>query len=227
MLGAIMAAIMLMLSLAACDSGGGGGGGTSSGKSNADLLKEAAANMKAAKSYHIVVNGKMGGQEVKMDGDIDITNNKSKLNATAAGQSVSMVVIGGDSYISMDGGTTWTKSPGSGASGMESFTKMWDSFKPEEIDANKDAIKDGTPRDEKIGSDDTRHMTANMKDLKSLNASGSSDTEGTMDMWVTTSSKPTVRKLQMVGKSSGQDINATIEWSNVDQTVTIEAPPTQ
>ncbi len=49
--GALMVAVMLMLSLAACDSGGGNSG-ANSGKSNADLLKEAAANMKAAKSYH-------------------------------------------------------------------------------------------------------------------------------------------------------------------------------
>ena len=222
-----MAAVMIMLTLAACDSGGGGGGSTS-GKSNADLLKEAAANMKTAKTYHLLVNGNMGGQDVKLDGDIDVANNKSKLNASAAGQNISMVSIGSDSYLSMDGGTTWTKSPTGGSTGMESFTKLWDSFKPEEIDANKDAIKDGTPKEEKVGSDDTRHMTANMADLKSLGAaSGSSTTEGNMDMWITTSGKPTVRKLQMVGKSNGQDMNATIEWSGVDQPVTIEAPPTQ
>ena len=218
--GTLMAAVMLMLTLAACD---GGGGGSSGGKSNADLLKEATANMKAAKSYHLVVNGTMGGQEVKIDGDIDVGGNKTKLNISAAGQNVSMISIGNDTYLSTDGGQNFVKSPSGGGTGMESFTKMWDSFKPEDIDKSKDAIKDGSPKEEKVGSDDTRHMTASSKDLASLSASGGG--EGTVDFWVTTGNKPTVRKMKAVGKSQGQDLDATIEWSNVDQSVTIEPPP--
>lgn len=224
-LGAVLASMMLLLTLAAC--GGDSGGGATSGKSNADLLKEAAANMKAAKSYHLEVTANMAGQDVKMNGDIDVANNKSKLDMSAAGQSIKMIAIGSDTYMSMDGGTTYTKSPSSGGLGIESFTKMWDSFKPEEVDQAKDAIKDGSPKDETIGSDATRHMTANTKDLGSLSgASGGSSTDAVVDIWVTTSAKPTVRKLKMVGTSDGKDMTAEIQWSNVDQSVTIEAPPT-
>jgi hypothetical protein len=219
-IGALVAAIVLVLALAACDSGGAG---TTSSKSNADLLKEAAANMKAAKSYHVDLTANQAGQDVKMAGDIDVTNNKTKLDMSAQGQSISMVSIGSDNYISMDGGKTYTKSPTSAASGLDSFTKMWDSFKPEEIDKVKDAIKDGTPKDEKVGTDDTRHMTGSQKDLAALSpSSNTTATDGTIDIWVTTGSTPTVRKLQV--KSA--DSNATVEWSNINQSVTIDAPPT-
>ncbi|HKP52001.1 MAG TPA: hypothetical protein VJ183_05040 [Chloroflexia bacterium] len=224
-LGAVLASMMLILTLAAC--GGDSGGGASSGKSNADLLKEAATNMKAAKSYHLEVTANMAGQDVKMSGDIDLANNKSKLDMSAAGQSVKMIAIGSDTYMSMDGGTTYTKAPGGGGLGIESFTKIWDSFKPEEVDKAKDALKDGNPKDETIGSDATRHMTANIKDLSSLSgATGGGSTEGTADIWVTTSAKPTVRKMKMAGTSDGKEMTAEIQWSNVDQSVTIEAPPT-
>ena len=55
---------------------------------------------------------------------------------SAASQNISVVTIGSDSYLSMDGGTTFTKSDAasSPAAGLASFTKMWDSFKPEDID---------------------------------------------------------------------------------------------
>jgi hypothetical protein len=219
--------MMLLLTLAACgDGGSGGGGGSSSGKSNADLLKEAAANMKAAKSYHLEVTANTAGQDIKMSGDIDVTNNKSKLDMSAAGQSISVVSIGSDTYMSMDGGKTYTKSPASGGLGLESFTKMWDSFKPEEVDKAKDAIKDGTPKDETVGSDATRHMTANTKDLGSLSGASGGSTDAVVDMWVTTNDKPIIRKMKMVGTSDGKDMTAEIQWSNVDQSVTIEAPPT-
>ncbi len=222
-----MVAVMLMLSLAACDSGSGGGGSTS-GKSNADLLKEAAANMKAAKSYHLNISGKSGDQDMKMGGDLDLGNNKSKLDVSAGGQNVTAISIGSDSYLSTDGGKTFTKSPQGIGSSLDSFTKLWDNFKPAEIDKAKDAIKDGSPKDEKVGSDDTRHMTGSTKDLSSLSTSGGSDTmDGTVDMWVTTGNKPTVRKMSVVGKDKdGKDINATIEWTQIDQALTIEAPPT-
>lgn len=221
--------------LAACDSGGGGAATAIPAaptavptaipaQSNADLLKAAAANMKAAKSYHMELEANQGGQDVKMSGDIDVTNNKSKLAMTAMGQSVNVISIGSDTFLSMDGGTTYTKSPTGGDMGLDSFTKMWDSFKAEDIDKSKDAIKDGTPKEETVGSDATRHMTASSKDLGSLSATGGA-TEGTIDMWVTTGSKPTVRKMQ-IASSGDAAVSATIEWTKVDEAVTIDAPAT-
>ncbi len=221
-IGVLLTAIVLMLALAACDSGGG----ATSGKSNADLLKEAAANMKAAKSYHLTLTATQDTTDVKMDGDIDVPNKKTKLNMSAQGQNVSMISIGGDSYLSMDGGKNYTKSPTNAASGLDSFTKMWDSFKAEDIDKAKDAIKDGSPKEETIGSDATRHMTASTKDLASLSATGSSTTDGIVDMWVTTGAAPTVRKMVINGTSDSKPIKATVEWTNVNQSVTIDAPPT-
>jgi len=194
--------------------------------SNAELLKEAAANMKAAKSYHLVVTANTGGQDIKMAGDIDVENSKSKLDMSAAGQNVSVISVAGDTYVSMDGGKTYTKSPAGTSMGLDSFTKMWDSFKADEVDKAKDAIKDGSPAEETIGSDATHHMTANTKDLGSLSGASGGSTDAVVDMWITTGGKPTIRKMKMVGTSAGQDMTAEIEWSNIDQAVTIEAPPT-
>ena len=67
-------------------------------------------------------------------------------------------------------------------------------------------------------------MTANTKDLASLSASGGGTTDGTVDMWVTTGSTPTVRKMLIKGTSNGTDVNATIEWTNINQSFTIDAP---
>jgi hypothetical protein len=222
-IGVIAVAIMLMLTLSAC---GGDSGGATSGKSNADLLKDAAANMKAAKSYHLLVNASQAGQEVKIDGDIDMGNNKSKLAMAAAGQNINVISIGSDTYASTDGGKTFTKTPAGTDMGMGNFTKLWDNFKPEEIDKAKDALKDGSPKDETLGSDATRHMTANTKDLASLAPSGSSGTtDGTIDMWVTTGSTPTVRKMQIKGTDKGAEVNATLEWTDINKSFAIDAPP--
>ena len=65
-----------------------------------------------------------------MAGDVDIANNKSRLDMSAAGQNISVVTIGSETYVSMDGGTTFIKSD-SGASitsGLDTFIRMWDSF---------------------------------------------------------------------------------------------------
>lgn len=227
---ALMVAVMLMVTLAACDSGGGGtsnNSGANSGKSNAELLKLAAANMKAAKSYRIDVTAKTGGQDIKMGADLDLGNKKSKVDASMMGQNIVFVAIGDESYASTDGGTTFTKNEAGSSMTLptDSFTKIWESFKPEEIDKAAAAIKDGTPKDDKVGSDDTRHMTANSKDLGSLSAGTSSSEDAVVDLWVTTGDKPTVRKMKMVGKSNGVDTTAEIEWTKIDQSFTIDAPP--
>ena len=58
--------LLCVITLAACGDSGSGG------KSNADLLKEAAANMKTATSYHMDANIEQGGTPVKLVGDIDV-----------------------------------------------------------------------------------------------------------------------------------------------------------
>jgi hypothetical protein len=182
--------------------------------------------MKAAKSYHMLVTGTQGGQEFKIDGDIDLGNNKSKLVLTATGQTANVISIGSDTYVSIDGGTTYAKSPAGTDMGISNFTKLWDGFKPEDIDKAKDAIKDGNPKDETIGGDATHHMMGTTKELASLSPNGGNGTtDGTVDMWVTTeSSTPTMRKMQIQGTANGANVDATLEWTKVNENFTIEAP---
>jgi hypothetical protein len=196
-----------------------------SGSSNAYLLKAAVTNMKAAKSYYLDLSISQSGQDIKVAGDIDVTNNKAKLDMSTAGLSISMISIGSKSYLSMDGGKTYIENPTGTDSGLNPLTKMWDNFKPEEVDRAKTALRNGNPADEKVGNDDTHHVTADVNDLGSLSLTSGSTMTGTIDIWVTTGDRPTVRKMRIMGTSDGSPTDATLEWSNVNQSVIIEAPP--
>jgi hypothetical protein len=225
LIGMAMVALTAMGALTAC-----GGGGEAASKSNADLLKDAVANMKAAKTYHMDADLMSQGQTVTLNGDVDLATNNVKLSMNAAGQAVDIVKVGSDTYQSMDGGKTYTKGSADAVPDLSSFTGMWASLKPEDIDKAKDALKDGTPATEKVDGADTKHMTGNAKDLSALSSSagaGAAGTEGTIDFWVTTDAKPTVRQMKFAGKdTSGTETNGTFKWTKVDEPMNITAPPT-
>ena len=223
LVGVAILAVTTISSLAAC--GGAGDAGT---KSNADLLKDAVANMKAAKSYHMDADLTTSGQKVTLNGDVDLATNNLKLSMNAAGQALDVVKVGSDTYTSLDGGTTYTKGEAGAVPDISSFTGMWTTLKPEDIDKAKDALKDGTPATEKIDGADTKHITGDAKELSALSSSaGASTDQGTIDFWVTTDAKPTVRQMKFVGKdSSGGDISGVFKWSKIDEPVNITAPPT-
>ncbi|MEO8288559.1 MAG: hypothetical protein ABI670_19235 [Chloroflexota bacterium] len=219
--GVLLTATLGALVLSAC-------GGEAAGKSNADLLKEAAANMKAAKSYQMTANVDQAGQAVALTGMIDIGNNNTKMDMDVSGQKVSVIAVGSDVYLSTDGGTTYSKSGAEGASiteGFGSFTKMWDSFQADQVDKAKDALKDGTPATETIDGVATKHITANAKDLSILGGASGTATEGTLDLWISTD-KPLVRQMKIDGTSGGQPIKGTLTWSKFDEKFDITAPPT-
>lgn len=217
--------LLCVMALSAC------GGDAASGKSNADLLKEAAANMKAATSYHLDANVEQDGQAIKLVGDIDIAKKNLKLDVEASGQKISVVTVDGKSYLSMDGGTTYTESTDASSitSGLSGFTGMWDSFKAEDVDKAKDALKDGTPATEKIEGVDSKHITADAKQLSVLNASGtegSAPTEGTLELWLGPTDKPFIRQMKIDGTQDSKPIKGTLTWSKINEPMTITAPPT-
>lgn len=215
-----MVAMLAVGSLAAC-------GGEAAGKSNADLLKEAATNMKAAKSYHLDADITQDTTAVKMNGDIDVATKNMMLGMDADGQKVDMIMADGKLYMSMDEGANYTEGDASMASGFDSFTNMWDSFKPEEVDKAKDALKDGTPATETIDGVATKHITANAKDLAILGSSGgTSTTDGTIELWISTDAKPYIRQMRIDGTSEGKPIKGLLKWSKFDEKFDIKAPPT-
>lgn len=223
--GVVIMLILGAMALSAC--GGDSGGGGSTTKSNADLLKEAAANMKAAKSYTLNADVDQAGTAAKLNGQIDVANKNMKLDMDSAGQKVSMISVGDKVFLSMDGGTTYTDAGDSGAgmlAGFSSFTNMWDSFQADQIDKAKDALKDGNPATEKINGVDTKHITANAKDLSVMG--GGTGEEGTLDLWVSTDATPYIRQMKIDATSGGQPIKGTFIWDKFNENFDIKAPAT-
>jgi zinc-ribbon domain len=201
-----------------------GNGGNGASLDNATLLKQAAANMRAAKTYHIYVSGTSGGTSLTMDGDLDVPNNKTKINVTSQGVNVDAIIIGTDAYLSTDGGATWAKSNATSSitSGLSEFTGVWNTFKDSDVDSMKDQLKDGSPATETIDGVSCKHIIASGGGLLGL-AGGNS---GTAEFWISTDANPTVRQVKFVGSSSGQDLDATVKWSHINEDVNIQAPPT-
>lgn len=222
--GVVLTLTLGAMALSAC--GGDSGGG---GKSNADLLKEAAANMKAAKSYTLNADIDQAGQAVKLDGMLDIAGNNTKMNIEASGQKIALITIGSDVYLSTDGGTTYMNAGASGSSiteGFAGFTKMWDTFQPDQVDKAKDALKDGSPATEKIDGVDCKHITADASQLSVLGgATGGTATTGTLELWISTD-KAYIRQMKIDGKSGDQPIKGTLKWSKFDEKFDIKAPAT-
>ncbi len=238
-----MAVIAVMsIALAACGGstanntpGSGGsssnGGGSTTTMNNADLLKAAAASMKAAKGYHIDASGSAAGQAITMTGDIDVAGNKSNLAISAAGLNINAVSIVSDTYLSTDGGKTFTKdTSGSVSSGFSGFTGMWNNFNPADVDKSASALKDGSPATDNINGTNCHHITGNLKDLSSLGSTGVSGssgatatpTDGTVDIWAANDGSSVC---QMKVTTTDGSTNLTIKWSNINGTFNITAPP--
>ena len=118
-----------------------------------------------------------------------------------------IIKVGNDYFSSTDGGKTYTKSDASAVPDFSSFYGMWDTINPDDVDKAKDGLKDGTPATEQVDGTDTKHITGANKDLGSF-VGGSTD--GSLDFWVTTDAKPTIRQL----KVTSSETNGTFKWSN-------------
>ena len=225
-IGVLLTAAILIPVLSAC--GGDNATPTVSAMSNASLLKAAAANMKAAKSYHIDADINEAGQKVKMVGDIDITGKNAKLTMTTQGQDVDVVVIGEDAYVKTAGGTSYQKAPAS-ALNLDSFINIWSNFKPEDVDKAAAALKDATPPTETIEGVTTKHIVGDAKELSALTTQGSSATtqEGTVDLWISTDATPYIYQMRINGTSDGTAIDGTFKWNKFNETFEIKAPEGQ
>lgn len=229
-IGATVALASVML-LSACG-GEGGGGGTTTSKSNSDLLKEAAKNMREAQSYTLNADLTAGGQPVKMLADLeglDKDAKNAKMDMEAAGQKIAIIAIGDKVWASMDGGQTFTDASASGAqmtSSIDELANMWDKLTDDQIDKAKDQLKDGSPATETIDGVNTKHMTGDIKALSALSTSGGGNvSEGTIDIWVSTDSPSRVHQMRIDAKSNDQPIKGTFKWSNFGKDFDINAPP--
>lgn len=201
--------------------------GDTSSTSNADLLKQAIANMKDATSYTIDADFNQDGQDVKLSGEVDVAGDNSKLQIDSDGQTTSLITIGDDVYLSTDGGTTFADTGSRGLSisqGFTGFMQMWNGFLPDQIDKHKDDLKDGKPATEKINGVDTKHITGSAKTLSLAANSTSSTTDGTVDFWISTG-KPYVIRMKLDGTAGGQQVQGTYTWDKFNQKFDIQTPP--
>ena len=227
-IGATLSLTAIMV-LAACDAGGGG---TTTTKSNSDLLKDAAKNMREVNAYTLDADLETGGQPVKMKADVEGLNSgdkNAKMDMDAMGQQIDLIVLGNRVFVSTDGGQSYTDAGASGAqmtSSIDSLANMWDQLTDAEIDKAKDQLKDGSPATETIDGVATKHMTGNLKDLSAL-GSGTGGQEGTVDIWVSTDSPSYVRQMKIDAKSGDTSTTGTMKWLNFNQDFDIQAPPGQ
>lgn len=216
---------VMSIALAACGGDNStGGSGSSGGQSNTDLLKQAAASMKAAKSYHLDMNGTAGGSQITLAGDVDVANNASNLTISAAGQNIQMVSVGSNAYLSTDGGTSFINAGGSASqitSGMSQFTSMWNNFNPADVDKSAANIKDGSPATDSINGATCKHMIANLSDLSSLSASGTTTATGTADLWAATDGS-SICQVKVTTTDKATDI--TMKWSKLNSVSPIATP---
>jgi len=217
---AVIAIALSMPALAAC-----GDPGT---LSNADLMKQAAANMKAATGYTIDADFSQDGQEIKLAGQVDVAGNSSALEVDSGGQKTSLVTIGDDVYVSTDGGATFASVGNQGTAvtqSFSSFVQMWNNFPPDQIDKHKDDLHDGNPATEKVNGVDTRHIKGNARDLSIANNSSDTTTAGTVDFWISTGT-PYVLQMKIDCTTSGQPVQGTFHWDKFNQKFDIKPPPT-
>lgn len=207
-IGALAVIVFVGLTLAGC-------GGESSG----DLFKQAANNMKAAKSFYVEANGTQGGTDINLKGDVNVAEQESKITVTSSGQTADLIISGNHAYVSTDGGQSYAESDSASAAvSFGLFTGLWKDLKPGEVEQSKDGFKDGSPATEQIDGTATRHLTGSGKSLTTLGGFGSGDY--TLDVWITTEANPTVRQM----KIAGTDGNLTVKWSKINQPIEIAVP---
>jgi hypothetical protein len=197
--------------------------------SNVDLLKKAAADMQAAKSYELDADISTGSDVIKWVALVDALHNRSKMDFVAGSETLSLITIGSDSYTSMDNGKTYIRDDTGGLFTFDlgSFTQMWDSLTTTNLNLARRSLADGNPRTEQIDGVLTRHMTLGASPLTSAMRAGSSGdiTSGKLDLWVSTGDTPYVYQLKLDGSDSEYVYTGTLKWSHFNQDLGITAPP--
>ena len=180
-----------------------------SGSSSDGAVK--VAGIDSIKSYHLLLNTKTSAAGTDtvatVEGDF-IRPDKAKMTVTASGAKINYVVIGSDSYISMDG-QNYTKSSG-GQSIADSYTSLLTSSTQSVASFN--GMKN--VGSESIGGEDCTHYSYQGE------TSGAS---AKVELWVAKSDN-TVRQWQSTGSTNGMNSEVSFTISNVNKVSDITAP---
>jgi hypothetical protein len=196
--------------------------------SNVELIKKAAANMQDAGSYALKASITMDGQTFRLDGQVDIDNDLTKMDIDESGLMYKLINIDGDVYLSSDYGWTYTQDESGEMllSGIDYYISLWDYFTPDQLKLDGRPLRSGDPRIVTIDGVRTRHIVVESSPLASMTSSGAgSGVSGKLDLWVSTGDKPYVYQLTMETQSGSNDISATLNWRRFNERFDIAAPP--
>jgi outer membrane lipoprotein-sorting protein len=186
-----------------------GNSGNSGNASDGGAVK--VASIDSIKSYHLTLTSKSSAAGTDttstVEGDF-IRPDKAKMSVTAAGTKISYIIIGDDTYMSMDG-QNYTKGSG-GKAIADGYTSLLTSST--QSVASYSGMKN--VGSESIGGEDCTHYSYDGS------AAGAS---GKVDLWIAKSDN-TVRKWQSSGSTNGMSADTSFTISNVNKVSDITAP---
>ncbi len=209
---------------------------------NAELLRQAVANMAAMKSYHIENVGNVGGTATSLIGDFDVAGGRYKFTEQYSGagpsQQYQIIILGNDRYeqnLIAANASYIHDSSGKSDPAASSLTQMWVSIKPADLDKAALNFMVGDPASESIDGADTRHFTAPGDSLPSLNFIPNPITS-TVELWISTDTNPTVRQMRLSGQikadaatgnaAANSGFKVVVKWSNFNANFNIQPPVT-
>ena len=206
---------------------------------NAALLTSASiymSDLAQLRNFYIDADLSIAGQPVKLTGDVAGRGSLSfKLDMTSGGKKTQIIreAFSGD-YVTADNGQSFKPASESEVAPiidlLTRFDEMWAKTDLLSRDDLKGKLKDGSPATETIDGVSTKHMVASISDLEALGLGmgAPSGTVGELHIWVDTEDKGKpetfVRRVRLAGKSGGQDIKGTIEWSAFGKDPEITVP---
>ncbi len=231
----VPALLLTLLLLAACDSNATPTPAPS--LPSVELFKQALANMKALKSYHIDETGSVAGVKVALSGDFDVANQRysdhETYNSSSGQQLYDVIIVGGDRYTrdrSSAANAVFSKdTSGSSDLAIVSLSGMWAKPQQADIDKATAALRAGNPYTEQIDGADTRHLVLPSSAIPGLSFIANADpTNSNIDLWLSTDATPTVRQLRLSGnlQSGAGSFDLTLKWSQFNAQFSITAPQT-
>jgi len=235
------------LLLGGCDSGSAVPTPPPVKMSNAELLKQAVANMKALRSYHVEYSGGGGIFGEAISEDVDVTNQRISLKTHESSLGGShydgeMISIAGKWYGRNDENGEAAYYTGGDCDGLNvyvplpgdsyGFAEFWSKFSPDMLDKVASMIKDGSPPSGQTDGVPTRHLTISAVELPPpfvyvTDTARLADIK--VDLWVSSDVTPTVRKINYTYPQGPNSVYAaghdTLAWSKFNQPLDI-APPT-
>jgi WD40 repeat protein len=226
------------------------------GLSNKELISTAITNMKALKSYHFELTGAVpstnsgAGSDITMAADVQLYGKGSRYAVKAdvgeifggpaaetGTRDMAVIVTGGRTYESYDGGNMWSDPQvdtplGYLRAGLEcawgnlhsndEYEAVRDPSECEEVASYLD-FKDATPRLEMIDGVLTRHMVG----MRSGDRPETSGQSLKADIWVSTDKTPLIRRLQTATtrEAGAQPITLIWHWSRFNEDFGDIKPP--